>query len=417
MNTRSINLSLLGCLAVNASSPLRAADWPQWRGINRDGKSPEAGLLRSWPEGGPKLVWISRNLGQGYGTPSAAEGKVYGTGYRGDEEITWALDAATGKEIWSTPNAPADRSMGYSEGPRSTPTVDADMIYTMGAGGNLTALDRKSGKVVWRKSLVADFGGKLMSNWGFSESPLIDGPRLVCSPGGDQGTMLALDKLTGEKIWQSADITDKAAYSSIMLVTLAGTRQYVQLSDSHVFGIDPEDGAVLWKAGRGLDMPVIPTPVIEGDIVYVTSGYGKGSQAFKVTKDGEDFKAEPLYDNKVMKNQHGGVILVEEHLYGYSDAGGWTCQNFRSGKAVWRERLKFGKGSIAYADGHLYCRQESEGGTVVLLEATPRGYHEKGRFDQPERSGANSWPHPVIAAGRLYLRDQEVLLCYDVKAP
>jgi outer membrane protein assembly factor BamB len=229
--------------------------------------------------------------------------------------------------------------------------------------------------------------------------------------------MLALNKLTGEKLWQSSDITDNAAYSSIMAVTLAGTRQYVQLTEFHVFGVDPETGTVLWKAPRRGRTAVIPTPVIDGDIVYVTSGYGVGCDAFKVTRDGDQFNAENLYSNKVMKNHHGGVVLVGEYLYGHSDVSGWTCQNFKSGEAVWQERSKLGKGAIAYADGRLYCRFESEEGTMALLEATPEGYREQGRFDQPERSKKKSWPHPIIADGRLYLRDQEVLLCYDVKAP
>jgi len=417
INTITTRSALLGAFAITLSSLTSAADWPQWRGIHRDGKSPETGLLKTWPEGGPKLVWTARELGGGYSTPSVVDGKIYGMGYRGDEEITWALDAATGKEIWSTRTAPADRGMGYSEGPRCTPTVDGDRLYILGAGGNLAALDRKSGKVLWNKEFVADFGGKMMSGWGFSESPLIDGDRLVCTPGGSQGTMLALNKQTGEKLWQSAEITDNAAYSSIMVATLAGTRQYVQLTDSNVFGVDPEKGTVLWKAIRKGRTAVIPTPVIDGDIVYVTSGYGVGCNAFKITRDGDKFNAEELYNNKVMKNHHGGVVLVGEHLYGHSDGGGWTCQNFKSGEAVWQERSKLGKGAIAYADGRLYCRFESEEGTMVLLEATPEGYREQGRFDRTERSKKNSWPHPIIVGGRLYIRDQEVLLCYDVKAP
>jgi outer membrane protein assembly factor BamB len=408
--------ALLGVLAFSIGSTARAEDWPQWRGIHRDGKSPETGLLKSWPEGGPKLLWTARNLGGGYTTPSVVDGHIYGMGYRGDEEVIWALDAATGKEIWSSATGPANRDVGYAEGPRCTPTVDGDRLYTLGAGGNLAAVERKTGKVRWKKEFVADFGGKMMSGWGFSESPLVDGDRLVCTPGGPQGTMLALNKLTGEKLWQSAEITDTAAYSSIMVATLAGTRQYVQLTDSHVFGVKPETGAVLWKAVRKGRTAVIPTPVIDKDMVYVTSGYGVGCSAFKISRAGDKFTAEEVYENKVMKNHHGGVLLVGGHLYGHSDGGGWTCQNFETGEAVWQERSKLGKGAIAYADGRLYCRFESEEGTMVLLEATPAGYREQGRFEQPERSKKNSWPHPIITGGQLYLRDQEVLLCYDVKA-
>ncbi len=409
--------TLLGVLAITMSPPTRAEDWPQWRGINRDGKSSETGLLKSWPEGGPKLVWTARELGGGYSTPSVADGSIYGMGYRSEEEIVWALDAKTGKEVWSTPTAAANRKMGYPEGPRCTPTVDGERLFTLGAGGNLVALDRKSGKVLWHKELVDDFGGKMMSGWGFSESPLVDGNRLVCTPGGSKGTMLALNKLTGEKLWQTTDITDNAAYSSILHTTVAGARQYVQLTDAHVFGVAPETGAVLWKAPRAGRTAVITTPIVAGDIVYVTSGYGVGCNGFKVTSDGSKFSAEEVYANKVMKNHHGGVVLVGDHLYGHSDASGWTCQNLKTGEEVWQEKSKLGKGAIAYADGRLYCRFESEEGTLALIEATPEGYREHGRFDQPERSKKNSWPHPVITGGRLYIRDQNILLCYDVKAP
>lgn len=408
--------TLSGIIGIGLFLPVCAEDWPQWRGIHRDGKSPETGLLKTWPEGGPKLLWTTRELGGGYTTPSVADGRVYGMGYLAEKEVVWALDAETGKEVWSTPTAPANLKVGYSEGPRCTPTVDGDHLYTLGAGGNLVSLDRNTGKVLWQKELVEDFGGKMMSGWGFSESPLVDGDRLVCTPGGSQGTMLALNKLTGEKLWQTADITDNAAYSSIVSATIAGVSQYVQLTDSHVFGVHPETGEVLWKAPRKGSTAVIPTPVVSDDIVYVTSGYGVGCDAFKVTRADSKFSAEVLYSNKEMKNHHGGVVLVGEHLYGYSDAGGWVCQNFKTGEVAWREKSKLGKGSISYADGRLYCRHEAEEGTLVLLEASPEGYREHGRFDQPERSNKNSWPHPVISNGRLYIRDQGILLCYDIKA-
>lgn len=416
MTPRTVLPAFFGAFAITLGTAANAEDWPQWRGIQRDGKSPETGLLKTWPEGGPKLVWTARALGGGYSTPSVVDGRIYGMGYRGEEEVVWALDAATGKEVWSTVTASANRKVGYAEGPRCTPTVDGDRLFTLGAGGNLVSLERKTGKVVWTKELVDDFGGKMMSGWGFSESPLIDGERLVCTPGGSQGTMLALNKLTGEKLWQTTDLTDNAAYSSILIATLAGSRQYVQLTDEHVFGVLPESGAVMWQAPRKGRTAVIPTPIASGDIVYVTSGYGVGCNAFKVTREGDKYRAEEIYNNKVMKNHHGGVVLVGDHLYGHSDASGWTCQNLKTGEAVWQEKSKLGKGAIAYADGRLYCRFESEEGTLVLLEATPDGYREHGRFDQPERSKKNSWPHPMISGGRLYIRDQDVLLCYDVKA-
>ena len=178
----------------------------------------------------------------------------------------------------------------------------------------------------------------------------------------------------------------------------------------------PADGKLLWRVARSGQTAVIPTPVVKGDLVYVSSGYGVGCSLFKVSAADGKFSAEQIYANKVMVNQHGGVLLLGDCLYGHSDSKGWTCQDFRTGVAKWQEKGKLGKGSLVYADHRLYLRQEDKQGTVVLLEATPEGYREQGRFDQPDRSGKNSWPHPVVAGGRLYLRDQDILLCYDIQA-
>ncbi len=393
-----------------------AADWPQWRGPNRDGLSAETGLLKEWPAEGPPLVWTAKGLGGGYTTPSITQGRIFGLGYRGDDEVAWALDEATGKELWATKTTDANRRVGYSEGPRSTPTVDGDRLYFLGAGGNLVCLDTGTGKLVWTKDLVRDFGGKMMSGWGYSESPLVDGDKVVCTPGGPQGTVAAFNKATGDLLWQSREITDDAAYSSLVIANFGGRRQYVQLTAASVFGVAADTGKLLWRAPRSGRTAVIPTPILHDDLVYVTSGYGVGCHLFRVRAEGGSFKAEELYNNKVMVNHHGGVVKLGEHLYGFSDGKGWTCQELKTGKEVWQEKDKLGKGAIGYADGHLYLRFESGPGTVVVIEATPEGFKEKGRFNQPERSGKNSWPHPIVVNGKLYLRDQDVLLCYDVRA-
>jgi outer membrane protein assembly factor BamB len=227
--------------------------------------------------------------------------------------------------------------------------------------------------------------------------------------------LAALNKKTGELIWQSKEFTDSIHYSSPIVAEIGGVRQYIQLTDASVAGIAAHDGRMLWRAVRQGRTAVIPTPIYYDGYVYVTSGYGAGCNLFKVaTADGK-WTAEPVYDNKVMANHHGGVVLVGKYLYGHSDSKGWTCQDFETGKAVWQEKNKLGKGSLVYADGMLYLRAEGDKGTVALIEATADGYREKGRFDQPDRSDKNSWPHPVVIDGRLYLRDQDVLLCYDVR--
>jgi len=243
---------------------------------------------------------------------------------------------------------------------------------------------------------------------------LVDGDQVLFTPGGPKGTLVALNKNTGDLIWQTKDWTDNAHYSSIIIAEIDGVRQYVQLTDKSLAGVAPNDGKVLWKTARKGATAVIPTPIYADGHVYVTSGYDIGCNLFKVAK-GSGFTATQVYANKVMVNQHGGVVKLGEHLYGHSDTKGWTCQDFKSGEAQWQEKNKLRKGSLVYADGRLYCREEAEKGVVALVEATPSGFIEKGRFTPPDRSGKKSWPHPVIAGGRLYLRDQDVLLCYGVK--
>lgn len=407
---------LFSLLPLVAVSMLSAADWSQWRGPHRDGICQETGLLQSWPEGGPSQLWTTRDLGGGYSTPSFAHGLIYGMGYVGDDEVVWALNEKTGTLEWQTRTQAADRGVGYPEGPRCTPTVDGDLLFTLGAGGNLACLDSKTGKLIWQQELTKDFGGKMMSGWGFSESPLVDGEQVVCTPGGPKGTVAACAKRTGNLLWQSSEITDDAAYSSLVIAEFGGVRQYVQITDRSVFGVAAKDGKLLWRADRAGRTAVIPTPIVHEDLVYVTSGYGVGCNLFKVSSADGRFSVEEVYANKVMKNHHGGVVLLDGYLYGYSDGGGWVCQNLKSGEMVWNEKGELGKGAITYADQRLYLRDEGRRGTVALIEATPEGYREHGRFDQPERSSKNSWPHPVIHDGRLYLRDQDVLLCYDVRA-
>ncbi len=395
------------------ASAVHGGDWPQWRGPNRDGKSTDTGLLKQWPAEGPKQVWKATGLGGGYSTPSVANGRVYGSGYRDDEEFIWAVDASTGKEIWSTKTGAAEKKVGYPEGPRSTPTIDGDSLFTLSAGGNLVCLEAASGKELWHHDLKKEFGGRMMSGWGFSESPLVDGDKVICTPGSVKGTVLALNKKTGATIWQSEEFKDKSAYASLVIANFGGVRQYVQLTDAHVAGIAAADGKLLWEADRPGKTAVIPTPIVTDEFVYVTSGYGVGCNLFKVTKDGDGFKADQVYANQNLINHHGGVILVGNHIYGHSDKGGWTCQELKSGDVVWTDK-GVGKGAISFADGFFITRSESGKGNVALIEASPEGYKEHGRFEQPNRSNKNSWPHPVIANGKLFLRDQDVMFCYDL---
>lgn len=394
-----------------------AADWPQFRGPQRTSLSTETGLLKQWPAEGPKLDWKTTGLGDGYSGVSVVAGRIYTMGDGADASYMHALDEKSGKILWSVPvgRTGGDPSNKYP-GTRCTPTVDGDLIFALGQWGDLVCVTAAAGKEVWRHNLEKDFGGKMMSKWGYSESPLVDGDRLVCTPGGAQGTMIALNKKTGAVIWQSKDWTDRAAYSSIVIATLGGVRQYVQLTDASVAGVKPEDGTVLWKAPRAGRTAVIPTPIVDGNLVYVTSGYGVGCNLFKIEAAGGKFTAEQVYANKTIANHHGGVVKVGDNIVGFSDGTGWVWQNMKTGEVTFKTDLKaLGKGSITGADGMLYLRYEGRQGTVVLLDASTPAWNEKGRFDPPDRSDKNAWPHPVIANGRLYLRDQGVLLAYNVK--
>jgi len=287
------------------------------------------------------------------------------------------------------------------------------MLYVMGQYGELLCLKTSDGAKVWEKHLTDDFGGKRPS-WGFSESILVDGDQIVCTPGGKKGAIVALNKKTGALLWQTEDFTDSAHYSSIVCATIAGAKQYVQLTAASVVGVSPE-GAVLWRAERKGKTAVIPTPVVQGDKVYVTSGYGVGCNLFEISRSGGEFEAKQVYAERSMANHHGGAVRVGDYVYGYCDGKGWVCQELATGDLKWAQKREVGKGALVYADGCFVLRSETRG-TVGLIKATPDGYQETGRFMQPGVGKPKTWPHPVIANKKLYLRDQDLLLCYDVAA-
>ncbi|NLH17330.1 MAG: PQQ-binding-like beta-propeller repeat protein [Phycisphaerae bacterium] len=386
-----------------------AGDWPQWRGPNRDGISKETGLLTEWPAGGPELKWKVTGLGAGFSSVSLAGDRIFTAGDIGDSSFIVALNRANGKVLWKTK---LGQPGGGPAGPRGTPSTDGNLVFALGQNGELVCVEASSGKEVWRKNLAKEFGGKF-GGWLYSESPLVDGDRLICTPGGNQGTLMAFNKKTGEVLWRCKEWTDNAEYSSAIVETLGGIRQYIQFTGNSVAGVATDSGKLLWRADRPGRTATVPTPICKDNRVYVTSGYGVGCNLFKITAEGDQFKTELVYANTNMVNHHGGVVLVGQYLYGYSDGKGWICQDFKSGEILWKNP-GVGKGAIAYADKHLYLRSEGSSGTVALIEATPQAYKETGRFDQPDRSGSESWAHPVIAGGCLYLRDQDLLLCYDL---
>ncbi|MBN2514334.1 MAG: PQQ-binding-like beta-propeller repeat protein [Sedimentisphaerales bacterium] len=591
-----------------------AADWPQWQGPNRDGKSPDTGLLKQWPENGPTLAWRIDNLGGGDSAPAIAGGRIFIMSNRDDEEVVWALSEKDGSEIWVTPLGPAFRQgpSQAKEGPGCTPTTDGERLYVEGLGGNVACLQVEDGKIIWQISITEEFGGRVPM-WSYRESPLIDGDKVICTPGSDEAVLVALNKLTGETIWkarmssdseavsapgsssstsattitgtkdsglftsehfsmrafsckvpngkylaklyfaetyegitgpgqrvfsynvQGHEIKDfdvwaktggrnrayietvpvevtnqefrivftpkvenpaikaieiipqgttdaesssgairinagssetfkdslgqvwqadtgfdggmtsqisgssqnyngsqggfggsggpRAAYSSPIAIDFEGQRQYVQLISNALVGFAVSDGKFLWRYDKPANRMGLncTTPLFHEGMVFASSAYGAGAGLVKLSKDADgSIKAEEVYATTDMQNHHGGMILHDGYLYGATggnEGGALVCLDFKTGKVMWDQRQSAGrraKGSLAMADGRLYYRMES--GTMLLIEPDPTKYIERGRFEQPDRRRPPAWAHPVIANGKLYVRDQDILFCYDVKA-
>ncbi len=419
MNAR-YSLLLPGVMGILATAAL-AADWPQWRGPHRDGISAETGLLKTWPADGPKLLWQLKDIGSGYSTPAVVGESLFVLSNRGlDDEFVQALSVKDGKQVWATrlgkvgnPN----QAPPYP-GARSTPTVAGEVLYALGSDGDLACVTTSSGMIRWRKNLRTDFGGK-PGIWAYSESPLIDGDKLICTPGGDKATLVALNKDTGAVIWQSAvPGGDAAGYASAIVVEAGGVRQYVQFLQNGVVGVDAQSGKFLWRYGQtAKKSPAnIPTPVALDSMVYSATGLG-GAGLVKLKATAAGIEADQVYASPKLPTSIGGTVLLNGYLYG-TNSGGLVCAEFATGTIKWQER-GVGPGSICYADGRLYVHGE-ENDEVALVEATPEAYRPCGHFTlpaQPDRGKSKAWAYPVVANGRLYLRDFGCLWCYDVKDP
>ena len=432
----ALKFLLAASLSVAALAPLLAADWPNWRGPARSGVSAETGLLAKWPEAGPKLLWTSKDAGDGFAGMAIVGGNIYTMGAVGDDEFAIALDSK-GKQLWSTKIGPVHDWNGntWVRGPNATPTVDGELIYCMGSKGDLLCCKKSNGEKVWSKNLPKDFGGELVSSgggdpkfgWGYSASPIVDGDQLVLTPGGPQGLFAALDKKTGATLWRSKDVKDLALYVTPTVATIGGVKQYITMTRPGVISVSADKGEVLWTWKPDDELPDVlcPSPIVKGDLVYASySGDGgSGFALLKVKGAGKKFTASvafPDSDNKAIGNAQGGVVLIDEHVYGYHETRGCVCQEFATGKVVWGRKGKQDVmvGSIVAADGKLFVLGEE--GTVAMIEASPKKYNLLGKFELPVRAKVRKpsgkvWSHPSLSDGKLYLRDQELVFCYEVK--
>ena len=407
MNILNTKTMMIAAVVVFSLSEVAAqsADWPQWRGPNRDGISKDTGLLKEWPENGPPLIWKITGAGNGYSSLAIAGGRLFTMGVRGGREYVLAFDVATGKEIWATPNGSVFKN-DQGDGPRGTPTVDGNRLFALGGNGDLSCIETEAGRVVWTLNILQKFGGS-NPRWGISESPLVIGEKVLVNAGGPNASLVALNKKDGSVIWKTQ--SDSAGYSSAMPVQVGGTTQIVFFTDLRAVGVDLKDGKFLWSYPRASNKTAnVATPVVKGNRVFLSSDYGTGAGLVEIKDDGS---AQEVYFTKQMRNHHSSSILIGDYLYGFS-SGILTAMRFDTGAVAWRDR-SVGKGSLAYADGQLYAL--SENGVVGLIDATPTGYVERGRFRIPQDS-LPTWTHPVVTGGRLYLRDQNTIYAFDVRA-
>jgi len=414
--------------AGRESNVARAAggNWPQWRGPLRDGVSAETGLLATWPAGGPRRLFAVTGLGAGFSSVAIAGGRIFTMGDLAAGQHVIALDEATGRQIWTT--RVGNRHQDEYPGPRATPTVDGDLLYVVDTAGDLVCLETATGRERWRKSLPRDFGAPT-PGWMFAESPLVDGDRVVIAPGSRRAGIVAFNKATGAEIWRTAlpDLgrggVDGPDYSSIVISNGAGVKQYVRLIGRGVIGVRASDGGFLWSYTRvANNVANISTPIVRGNFVFASTGYQTGAALLELVggQPGAVSAQEKYFlDARTFQNHHGGMVLVGDHVYAGTGHGNGLpiCLEFATGRVAWGGNIRnagSGSAAVTAAEGRLYFRYQN--GMMLLIEATPRAYVEHGSFEIPNVR-LPSWSHPVVAAGRLYLREQDALNVYDIRRP
>jgi outer membrane protein assembly factor BamB len=392
-----------------AAAERATGEWPQWRGPRRDGISSDTGLLAAWPAGGPPVLWRSTEVGKGYSSVAISGGVLYTLGERDGAESVVALDTADGRLLWARAIGP-DYDNDRGGGPRSTPTVVGDRLYALGASGDLACLDTATGAPVWTVNIL-EMAKNDNLKWGISESPLVDGDHVIVVTGDKQGAIVAFDRHSGKVAWRSTGIDDDPGYASAIVEDVGGVRQIIHFTEDSAVGVRASDGKVLWQyTGATNDTANCTTPVYRAGHVFLTSGYDTGAALLKLTSSEGTTKAEEVYFTRDMMNHHGGVVLIGDHVYGFSNKN-LVCLDFKTGKQVWSDP-SVGKGSLTAADGMLYLF--SEAGVVGLARATPERYEEISRFEI--EADGHTWAHPVVSGKRLYIRNRGELICYDVAA-
>ncbi len=401
---------IVGLTTSAAGQTGPGGDWPQWQGPDRNNVSRETGLISQWPASGPPVVWTAGGVGAGYGSIAIKDDRIFVQGSAGGRSVLYTLNRADGKGLWSKAIGAAG-SNDRGSGPRSTPTLDGDRVYVLTENGDLACLKAQDGTAVWQRNILKDFGGHNI-NWLLSESPLVDGDRVIVTPGGASAGMVSLDKMTGRTVWVAKELSDEAGYASAIVADVQGVRTIMTLTGEAGIGVRASDGKLMWHhksvANRTAN---IATPVFFDNKVFYTSAYGTGAALLGLTAQAGEIKAQEIYFTRDMQNHHGGVVLVNGYLYGFNNSI-LSCLNFATGETMWRNR-SVGKGSLTYADGHLYLLGEDN--VVGLADASPVAYKETGRFKIADK-GLPSWAHPVVSGGRLYIRNQDTLSAYDVRA-
>jgi outer membrane protein assembly factor BamB len=414
MSTRNIHANLWALASLAAvmiwAVAAVAADWPQFLGQSRNGSSAETGLLTQWPDEGPPLVWKISGLGEGYSDVSVAQGRIFTMGQHGKNESVMALDAATGKMLWQVAITDISYSEGHGNGPRGTPTVDGDRVYAEAADGTLVCLEAKTGKKIWSVNFQRDFHAN-QPHWAFSESPLVEGEDLIATPGAPDATIVALDKNNGKVVWKSP-IGDSAGYASPIVAQVGDVRQFIQLTAQGVVGVRVSDGKLLWRYDKVANRTAnIATPIFRDPYVFVSTEYGTGCALLKLTNEGGTVKATEVYFNRDMQTKNSNAVIQGNWLYGFNHTI-LTAMNLMTGEVAWKDRSVGDKGSVTIAEGKLYVLGEN--GNVALVDATPEGYKEISRFSI-EKSNWPAYPHLVISNGKMFLREEDNLFCFNIR--